>query len=437
MTELPGKGRRGVRADPPGRRELRVAIDARLPDSEGGGVASVVMGLARGLSQLDDGNEQYLFLSLEGHDAWLRPHVSGPSRTLELRAGAQLGRRVKDRIGRTAPLVRAAWQRLPARITGVPNLPNSSGLVEAAGADVVHFPLQEAFLTTIPSIYHPHDLQHLHLPQFFSPKVRATREWHYKAFAERAAMVAVASSWTKDDVVRHLGIPESKIVVVPWAPFLSGIANPTREEAVAVTRHLRLPARYLLYPARTWPHKNHAALLDAIALLRTRDGIEASLVFTGRRTPEANALDARARRLGVEDLLTWTGFVDANDLRSVYALADGVIIPTLFEAASGPLWEAWLAGKAAACSNVTSLPEQAGEAAIVFDPTSVDAVADAVAKLWTSKKLRITLARRGLKRVSAFSWDRTARTFRAHYRRIGGVTLTDEDRNLIAAKAGI
>lgn len=414
-----------------------MAIDARLPDGEGGGVASVIMGLTHGLSRLTDGNEQYLFLVLEGHDAWLRPHLSGPCRTLEQRPESETARRLKDRIACTAPFVRTAWRRLPARVTGVPDVPHSTGLVEGAGADIVHFPIQEAFLTSLPSIYHPHDLQHVHLPQFFSPKVRAMRERHYKAFADQAAMVAVASTWTKHDISRHLGIIDTKIVVVPWAPPLVAVPEPTRDEAIATAGRLRLPARYLMYPARTWPHKNHAALIDAASLLLRRDGIEASLVFTGHRTPEANALDARARRLGVENLVTWTGFLDPRELRTVYALADGVIIPSLFEAASAPLWEAWMAGKPAACSNVTSLPEQAGNAAIVFDPNSVDAVADAIAMLWTSEDLRITLARRGRQRVSTLTWDRTARTFRAHYRRIAGAALSDEDTDLIAAKAGI
>ena len=135
--------------------------------------------------------------------------------------------------------------------------------------------------------------------------------------------------------------------------------------------------------------------------------------------------------------MTWTGFLDPRELRAVYARAEGVIIPSLFEAASAPLWEAWAAGKPAACSNVTSLPEQAGDAAIVFDPNSVNDVADAIARLWTSEDLRITLARRGAQRVGAFTWDRTARTFRAHYRRIAGAALSDDDADLMAAEAGI
>jgi glycosyltransferase involved in cell wall biosynthesis len=384
-----------------------------------------------------DGDEEYLLLALEGRDAWLRPYVSGPCRTLAEPGFSDRSRRLKDRIARAAPIVQTAWQSLPLRITGVPHIPRSTGLVEAAGADVIHFVTQGAFITGIPSIYHPHDLQHVHLPQFFSPRVRAIRESHYKAFADQATMVAVASTWTRTDVSRHLQIPAGKVVVVPWAPPLAAVPEPTRDESIEIAGRLRLPARYLMYPARTWPHKNHAVLLDAVSLLRRRQGIEVLLVFTGHRTQEARALDARARRLGVDDLVTWTGFLEPRDLRAAYRLSEGVIIPSLFEAASAPLWETWLAGKPAACSNVTSLPEQAGNAAIIFDPHSVEAVADAIARLWTSEDSRITLARRGTERVRAFTWDRTARTFRAHYRRIAGAELSDEDRVLIAARAGI
>ena len=422
------------------RRSIRVAVDARVDEAEGGGVASVLLGLAYGLSRLTDGDEKYLFLVIEGQDGWLRSNVSGPCRVLEQPGESETRRRLRslrNRISHAAPVARDAWRRLPIRVTRVPVLPISNGLVEAAGADVVHFVSQGAFLTSIPSIYHPHDLQHVHLPQFFSPRARATRTRYYKAYADQAEMVAVASTWTKRDVAQHLGIADSKIVVVPWAPPLAAVPEPTADEAAAMAVRLRLPAQYLLYPARTWPHKNHAVLIDAASTLRQRHGIDASLVFTGHRTPEARALDARARQLGVDDLVTWTGFLNPRELRAVYALSEGVIIPSLFEAASAPLWEAWLAGKPAACSNVTSLPEQAGDAAIIFDPTSIEAVADAIAKLWTSPELRNTLARRGAKRVSAFTWDRTARTFRAHYRRIAGVKVSDADAELVAAEPGI
>jgi glycosyltransferase involved in cell wall biosynthesis len=88
-----------------------------------------------------------------------------------------------------------------------------------------------------------------------------------------------------------------------------------------------------------------------------------------------------------------------------------------------------------ACSNVTSLPEQVGDAALLFDPLDEDAIASALGALWSSGELRATLAQRGRANVSRFSWDRVARTFRAHYRRLAGGPLEVEDVALLVRKA--
>lgn len=114
-------------------------------------------------------------------------------------------------------------------------------------------------------------------------------------------------------------------------------------------------------------------------------------------------------------------------------MARAVVIPSLFEAASAPLWEAWRAGTPVACSNVTSLPEQAGAAAIVFDPHDLSQIAAATLQLWTEDDVRNRLIAAGRERVGSFTWLRTARIFRAHYRRLAGRDLTADDRELIDA----
>ena len=104
-----------------------------------------------------------------------------------------------------------------------------------------------------------------------------------------------------------------------------------------------------------------------------------------------------------------------------------------FEAASGPLNEAFMAGAPAACSNVTSVPEQAGDSALVFDPHCPDQIADAIFQLWTNPNLRQTLIARGRANVARFTWQKTARHFRAHYRKLANRPLTDEDQELLTA----
>jgi glycosyltransferase involved in cell wall biosynthesis len=113
------------------------------------------------------------------------------------------------------------------------------------------------------------------------------------------------------------------------------------------------------------------------------------------------------------------------------------VIPTKFEAASGPLWEAFSAGVPAACSTVTSLPEQAGGAALLFDPDDIEQIANAIRSLWTDKTVRMKLAELGRTRVKQFTWDTTARVFRAHYRRLGGRTLDAGDGQLLAVRPPI
>lgn len=95
------------------------------------------------------------------------------------------------------------------------------------------------------------------------------------------------------------------------------------------------------------------------------------------------------------------------------------------------MWEAFLAGAPVACSAVTSLPEQAGDAALLFDPDRPEEMAGAIARLWTDAALRERLIARARERVAEFTWDRTARTFRAHYRRLMGRWLAPDDRELL------
>ena len=123
------------------------------------------------------------------------------------------------------------------------------------------------------------------------------------------------------------------------------------------------------------------------------------------------------------------------ELQCLYRLSRGVVIPTKFEAASFPLWEAFLARVPAACSTVTSLPEQAGDAALSFDPDSSDEIANALRSLWSDKVLRAKLIDRGRENVSRLSWEQTARIFRAHYRHIGGRKLSEEDLCLLAGNS--
>lgn len=412
---------------------LRVCIDARLGEGAGG-IQQFVMGLVSGLSRLCDGDEEYVVLGDRRTRSWLpelpperwslvllpAPSHRGLTvwaKELALRASPRLA----EALG-NAPIV---WKVAP------PPIPRSDGTVERLRPDLVHFTTQAAFLTRIPSIYHPHDLQHLHLPALFSRRARLLREQSYRAFCEQARMVAVSSTWTREDVLLRYSLPPEKVRVIPLAPATEAYTAPAAEEVAELVRARRLPPRFAFYPAQTWPHKNHLALLEALALLR-RSGVTVPLVCSGHLSPHSTSIRRRAEALGVAADTHLLGFVTPLELQCLYRASTCVVIPSLFEAASFPLWEAFLAGVPAACSNVTSLPAQAGDAALVFDPRDPEAMAHAIHRLWMDEPLRATLVERGRRNVARFGWGRTARTFRAHYRRLTGRGVTAEDAALLA-----
>lgn len=410
-------------------RPLCVCLDARLVSGAGyGGVESVIIGLATGLATLEDGDETYLFLAWSGHDAWLEPYLGANARVLD--AGSRPAAPGGDR----PRWMRDLWHRLSPWLGAASTpVPVSDGRVEASGADLVHFTKQDAFLTSLPSIYHPHDLQHLHLPAFFTPRQRQQRERFYRTFCHEASMVSVISTWGKQDLIRAYALPDERVQIVPLGPVVRSYPQPDAAEQDALRARLGLPEAFFFYPAQTWPHKNHVAVVEALAILARDHGLRPHCVFSGHRTEHADAISGRARALGVEGQITFAGFVGPAELVGLYRMCRAVVVPSRFEAASGPLWEAFSLGVPAACSNVTSLPMQAGDAALVFDPLDFAAIADAMRRLWTDAELRRTLAARGLERVSRFTWPRAARHFRAHYRRLAKRPLTEEDHALLTA----
>ena len=408
----------------PPSKPLRVCIDARLGEGRFGGVEQVVIGLAGGLSRLDDGDEEYLFLTLPEHDEWLLPYLGGPCRALHPRRG-RLSRRSRA-------ISRGLMERLPGIGLSFAVRP-SDGTIERAGADVVHFPFQDAFTTDVPSIYQPHDLQHLHLPELFSPWVRARRERVYRTHSGRAAMVVAMTSWGKRDFVTSYDLPPEKVAVVPGGSVLREYPSPTDRDLGELRSRLSLSESFLLYPAQTWPHKNHERLLEALASIRDEHGVGVTLVCPGKQTGDYRRIQNLIGRLGLESLTRFPGFVTPLELRGLYELATGLVFPSRFEGWGLPVCEAFDAGLPVASSTATGLPDVVGDAGLLFDPEDTGAMADAMLRIWTDDELRRSLAERARRRSELFSWDRTARLFRAHYRRIGQRSLSEEDRILLAA----
>jgi glycosyltransferase involved in cell wall biosynthesis len=403
---------------------LRVCIDARLGAGQFGGVEQVVIGLAAALSRLEDGDEEYLFLTHPEQDGWIREYVGGPSRLLHPR------RSYVNR--RSRAVARALIERLPGVGIRFAVRP-SDGTVERAGADLIHFPFQDAFTTEIPSIYQPHDLQHLHLPELFSGWERARREAIYRTHCERAALVVAMTSWGRRDFIESYGLSPEKVTVVPGGSVLREYPAPSPADLDGLRSRLELPDSFLLYPAQTWPHKNHENLLEALARIRDENGVTIPLVCPGKQTGHYRRIRELVHRLGLAGTTSFPGFVSSLELRGLYELGTALVFPSRFEGWGLPICEAFDAELPVASSTATGLPDVVGDAGVLFDPEDVTEMARQLHRLWTDERLRADLRERGRKRAAEFSFDHTARLFRAHYRQLGGRRLAEQDRILLAA----
>lgn len=417
---------------------MRIGIDARSGGGWSGGVEMFVLGLAQGFSRLKDGDEEYVFLVRPGETEWLEPFLGSNCKMLFSRPqkpapDAPVPQRIAGRLlYGMQKLKDRRISRDTARRLGAPDgVEGSNGRIEGARIDLMHFTIQDAFATDVPYIYHPHDLQHVHFPDFFDPDQIARRDRVYRYFCRSARMVATVSSWVKNDVIATFGLSEDKVSVVPFAPPNLGYGDPEPEDLKRTAEKLRLPAQFAFYPAQTWKHKNHIRLIEAAAQVRAEGGPVIPLVFSGQQNDHHAAIIARAKALGVQENVHFVGFVSPMDLQCLYQLARCVVVPSLHEAASFPIWEAFLAGTPVACSSVTSLPEQVGDAALVFDPENTAQIANSLLRVWSDETLRSELIQRGQVRVEELNWERTCRHFRAHYRRLLDRPLTPDDRVLL------
>lgn len=420
---------------------LNVAIAAHAGPRGTSGIARFISSLIHGLGKLEDGTEQYhIVVRSQEHYAWLKP-LLGPNQDIVVEPQSAKGGQERHRTpidflkSTLGPLLPASrrLQRLINLPRYWPEVPLSDGFYEALGCDVLHIPNQPFFLCAIPTVYNPHDLQHLHYPQFFTPDIIAWRETVFPAGCHFAHTVVVGSQWVKDDVVRRYRTDPDKIQVIFEAPTTESQPDPPDSILAAVRVKYQIDQPFALYPASTWQHKNHIRLLETLALLRDTRGLVVPLVCTGARRKDFwPRIQRCVQELKLTPQVKFLDHVPDDDLKALYRLAQFLILPTLLEAISLPIFEAWLSGLPVACSNVTALPEQVRDAALMFDPTSSESITDAVSRMATDSALRRDLRRRGTRRVRDFTWERTAKAYRAVYRRAAGFPLTEEDRWLLS-----
>jgi glycosyltransferase involved in cell wall biosynthesis len=319
------------------------------------------------------------------------------------------------------PIVRLpdAWRTIRGRL---------SGRDVFEGEQCVVAPIYSPHLlaTRVPFVFTLHDLQEKHYPGHFTMATRAWRHAMNRLLTGRAAAVICESDFVRKDIVEHFQVPLARVNVMPAPPSSQLSANDMAPEVVAeILRALGIDRRYVFYPAQFWPHKNHVRLVEAFAVV-ARTHPDCMLVLTGKCRDEYTRVFRRIRELDLETRVRHVGHVDARQLAALYRGATITAVPTLFESISIPVYEAFALGSAVCASNVVALPEQIGDAGLLFNPTSPRDIADAIRRLLDDEPLRRALVANGFRRMSSVTHE----TYAA---RLGGLLDSIVGENAQAA----
>lgn len=257
-----------------------------------------------------------------------------------------------------------------------------------------------------PSVVTIHDLGHLYYPETYPPL-----DWLYlhlstRYNAQESSRIIADSETTKKDLVERLGVPADKIKVIypGFDEFLYYRSDAA--EVAAVKARYGIEGEYFLHLGTIKPRKNIGRLLQAFVGLQKGSAVPVKLVLAGRRSALEKAalpwLEAAAE--GV----IFTGYMAEEDLPALLSGALALVIPSLYEGFGLPALEAMACGTPVVASNRASLPEVVGEAGLLVDPLSVEAIASAMALLLGDGALRQELGVRGQERAGRFSWRRAA-----------------------------
>ncbi|MEQ8717604.1 MAG: glycosyltransferase family 1 protein [Acidimicrobiales bacterium] len=265
-----------------------------------------------------------------------------------------------------------------------------------------------------PSMVTIHDLQPLTSPERFGIAKVAWLGQMLPRSARRASLVSAPSSHTAAVITRVLGIDD--VAVVPSTPGEIG-PRPAPDVVAAALTRLGVGQPFVLYPAITYRHKNHAVLVAALAVARNSD---LTVVFCGGVGDAESDIDAAARRHGVSERVHRLGRVDADDLEALYAAAVALAFPSWHEGFGLPVAEAFARRCAVVAANATALPEVVGDAGLLIDPHDADAWAEALDSLTNDGIRRSALAQRGLERAAQWAPEASADRLVAAYRRTAG-----------------
>jgi len=381
-----------------------IAVDMTpvLPGGVNGGVRLLALELLKGFQTLSQEHTFLILTTSENHAALA--FLDGPkTRRLcvldqsyrKILGNFPLPARIKSGLRKMHRLLQRSRQEVLIR----------QGPLFENGVDVLFCPFTATVRAEpgIPVVSLVCDLQHRDYPQFFSPDELNMREFYFNEMCRKADAIVCISETTRKSVIRHLNADPRKTSTIPIC-IQSRLAGLDSSHISEHLRDLRIDiSPYMFYPANYWPHKNHPTLIDAYGTYVSRNpDRKMNLVFTGALDDAERDLKDKVRSMGLEERVHFLGYLPEEKLLAVLKGCSFMVFPSLYEGFGIPILEAMQFGKPVLCSNITSLPEVAGDAALYFDPKKPDEIVQCLERINGNQELLTELVRRGHERVKLF-----------------------------------
>jgi glycosyltransferase involved in cell wall biosynthesis len=273
-----------------------------------------------------------------------------------------------------------------------------------------------------------HDCIHLMFPQYLPNRFALSYARASIATASRrATRVLTVSESSKRDILRFVDLPPEKIDVIYNAHDERFSVEPREEDVIRVRERYQLHDEFVLYAGNVKPHKNLERLIEAFHLVRNRGLDHLKLVMIGDEISKYAALRRAVHQHQLHKYVRFLGYLPEETLAVMYRLAGVFVFPSLYEGFGLPPLEAMASGTPVVTSNVSSLPEVAGDAAVLVDPYDPAAIADGIYRVLSDVELRRELRRKGLSRANQFSWEESVRRVRAIYTEVCGAPALPEE----------
>jgi glycosyltransferase involved in cell wall biosynthesis len=271
-------------------------------------------------------------------------------------------------------------------------------------------------LVRCPSVVTIHDCIHLMFPQYLPNRwALGYARTSISMAAKRSTRVLTVSESSKRDILRFVDVPPDNIDVIYNSYDDRFGVEPKEEDVVRVRERYQLDDQFVLYAGNVKPHKNLERLIEAFDLVRERGLDQLKLVLIGDDISRYTALRRAVHRHQLHKYVRFLGYLPEETLAVMYRLAAVFVFPSLYEGFGLPPLEAMASGTPVVTSNLSSLPEVAGNAAVLVDPYDTSAIADGIYRVLTEEGLRTDLRRRGLVRAHQFSWESSVRRVREIY----------------------